>query len=71
MKAPDGKWYCNDDGFNSPNPMLIFAPPMSGEYSIWLGTFEAGERYPAIVGFSEVGADISGFPEELSREVGR
>jgi hypothetical protein len=71
VKAPDGKWYCNDDGFNSPNPMLIFGPPMSGEYSIWLGTFEAGEKYPAIVGFSEVGADVSGFAAELSREVGR
>lgn len=71
VKAPDGEWYCNDDGFNSPNPMLIFSPPMSGEYSIWLGTFEAGDRYPAIVAFSEVGADITGLQAELSREVGR
>lgn len=69
--APDGQWYCNDDGFNGANPMLIFGPAMSGDYKIWMGSFEKGSTHSAILAFSEVGADITGLEDELSRANGR
>lgn len=71
VNAPDGNWYCNDDGFNDQNPMLIFAPAMAGDYEIWVGSFRRGESHPAILAFSEVGANVDGFEAELSRLNGR
>ena len=71
VNAPDGNWYCNDDGFNAQNPMLIFGPAMTGTYEIWLGSFQPGEAHEAFLIFSEVGAAIEGLEAELGRKDGR
>lgn len=71
VKAPDGKWYCNDDGFNGHNPMLIFGPAMSGGYEIWLGSFRPAESHEALIAFSETGADITALEAQLSKSNGR
>jgi hypothetical protein len=57
VKAPDGNWYCSDDGVNAMNPMLVFGPAMSGDYAIWLGSFEPDRNHEAILAFSELGPD--------------
>lgn len=54
VNQPDGTWICNDD-VNGSNPGLTIDNPQSGNYNIWIGTFEAS-RTPlpeAIVYFSE------------------
>lgn len=57
VKAPDGNWYCNDDGVNAVNPMVVFGPAMSGSYEIWLGSFEPDRNYEVVLAFSELGPD--------------
>lgn len=40
INLPDGSWVANDDGPNNGlNPLIRFAKPMSGWYTIWVGTF--------------------------------
>lgn len=41
VNAPDGSWYCNDDGGNGTDALLTFASPRSGQYNIWVGTYRA------------------------------
>ncbi len=38
---PDGNWFCNDDT-NDLNPQITFDPANSGQYDIWVGTYDAG-----------------------------
>jgi hypothetical protein len=41
INLPDGKWIANDDAPNGGNnPLLVFNPPQSGVYDIYVGTFE-------------------------------
>lgn len=58
VNAPDGRYYCNDDGNdggeNGTNPSIVFGPAQSGAYEIWLGSFEEGEYLPAEVLISEL-----------------
>jgi hypothetical protein len=66
INAPDGAWYCDDDGGGFPNPMVEFATPMSGQYDIWVGVFGGGN--PAgTLSISELGGPgaasfVSGLP---------
>ena len=40
VNAPDGRWYCDDDGGEGGlNPMVRFNAPASGRYEIWVGTY--------------------------------
>lgn len=55
VRDPDGDWHCNDDVLGRGlNPGLEISQPRSGDYAIWLGTWE---RRPAdsLLMFSERG----------------
>jgi hypothetical protein len=55
INGPDGRWYCDDDGGNSGlNPAVVFTPPMSGQYDIWVGTYGSASLQPAQLAVSEV-----------------
>ncbi len=55
INAPDGRWYCNDDGgVNGSNPAVRFNSPQSGRYEIWVGTYRSGQSQPARLHISEV-----------------
>jgi hypothetical protein len=41
MRSPDGRWYCNDDSYNSVHPTLNLVGPEAGNYQVWLGNFDA------------------------------
>ncbi|MCC6614535.1 MAG: hypothetical protein IT320_13730 [Anaerolineae bacterium] len=41
LRAPDGRWYCNDDSYNAVNPTLNVIGAPGGTYQLWLGSFEA------------------------------
>lgn len=56
INAPDGNWYCNDDGQGEGvNPSVVFGPAQSGDYEIWVGSFEEGEFIDAQLDISELG----------------
>ena len=58
INAPDGNYYCNDDGAdggeNGTNPSIVFGPTQSGDYEIWVGSYDEGEFHEAQVGISEL-----------------
>ena len=55
VNAPDGNYYCNDDGgVNGSNPAIRFNSPQSGRYEIWVGTYRSGSSQPARLHISEV-----------------
>lgn len=54
INAPDGQWYCNDDGGQGTNPAIIFGPAQSGRYEIWVGTYNAGDYADAVLHISEI-----------------
>jgi len=55
VNAPDGQWYCDDDGGNiGTNPSVQFTNPMSGRYEIWVGTYGSASLAPAQLQISEL-----------------
>lgn len=64
VNAPDGSWYCNDDGGEGLNPLLTFNNPQSGLYDIWIGSYSQGDYSEATLSISEIGmvGDISSYP---------
>ena len=42
VQAPNGTWFCDDDGAGFPNARLVFNSPSPGVYHIWVGTFAGG-----------------------------
>lgn len=58
VNAPDGSWHCNDDadGFD---PAVGFDGPLSGQYDIWVGTYQAGQYPLAVLGATEL-IDVAG-----------
>jgi hypothetical protein len=54
VNDPNGNWHCNDD-FNGQNPGLTFAGPRSGQYDIWVGTWNRPRVRNAVIHVSELG----------------
>ena len=55
VNAPDGSWYCDDDGGNNGlNPAIRFGSPMSGQYDVWIGTYGNASLQPAQLHVSEL-----------------
>lgn len=54
VNAPDGRWYCDDDGgARGSNPSVRFNNPGTGRYEIWVGTYSAGSTQAARLHISE------------------
>ena len=53
VNLPDGRWMCNDDS-SGLNPGITVEPAASGQYDIWIGTFEETEPAPATLFISEL-----------------
>ncbi len=53
INAPDGRWYCDDDGSGGLNPAIIFGDPDAGPYNIWVGTY-SNQMAPAALAISEI-----------------
>ena len=51
LLGPDG-WYCDDDSHGDLNPGVSLQRPLSGDYLIWVGTFDGGAADTEL-GFSE------------------
>ncbi|MEE2527324.1 peptidase S1 [Hyphobacterium sp. HN65] len=54
INAPDGRWYCDDDGGQGLNPSLRWNSPMSGQYDIYVGTYGSASYRNATLSISEL-----------------
>ncbi len=61
VNAPDGSWYCDDDGGDGTNSAMTFSAPQTGQYNIWVGTFRAqsGTLPEAQIHITEMGGAAS------------
>ena len=55
VNQPDGTWICNDDEMGT-DPMIRLQSPRSGNYNIWIGTYEPSSSPlpPATIYISEI-----------------
>ena len=56
INQPDGTWVCDDDSGDGSNPMIRFTSPQSGNYNIWVTTYNANAQAPATVRITEQNA---------------
>lgn len=54
VNDPGGTWYCNDDA-QGLNPGLRFNNPRSGQYDIWVGTYNRSRVNNAVIYVTEYG----------------
>jgi hypothetical protein len=54
VRAPDGRWYCDDDSGGGSNPAIRFNRPLDGAYAIFVGTYNEGGNAPAALRISEL-----------------
>jgi hypothetical protein len=55
VNAPDGNWYCDDDGGNQGmNPAVRFNSPRAGQYDIWVGTYGSNSNAASQLNISEL-----------------
>lgn len=59
VNAPDGQWYCDDDGRGDFNPLVWFDAPQSGQYDIWVGTYGDTTTHSAELYVSELESSAS------------
>ncbi len=65
VRMPDGRWFCNDDSYNSQQPTInILGPAASGIAQIWVGSFGLSDRIDGTLYFtrgsaSPVNASVS------------
>ncbi|WP_417490795.1 peptidase S1 [Maricaulis sp.] len=55
IQAPNGSVYCDDDSGNGLNPIVTIGNPVSGTYSVWVGSYQNGEYARATLSISELG----------------
>lgn len=60
INGPDGLWYCNDD-FDGHNPMVMFDPPSSGQYDIWVGRYGSSSTHSAQLHVTEFDQRNTGY----------
>lgn len=56
VRAPNGTYYCDDDGGEGLNPLVWFTNPQSGDYSVWVGTYGSTQTNEAQLRITELGA---------------
>ena len=54
VNDPNGEWYCNDD-FEGVQPALVFDTPLSGQYDIWVGTYNRSRVANSTIFVTEMG----------------
>lgn len=54
VNGPDGRWYCDDDGGEGVDPLLVFDEPQSGQYDIWVGTYADADLADSVMFITEI-----------------
>ncbi len=54
INMPNGQFIADDDSGGNLNPLITLKRPMSGQYDIWIGTFNNGKTAPATLYVTEL-----------------
>lgn len=54
ISGPDGQWYCGDDSFDTLNPTVDFDDAQSGQYDIWIGSYNAEDFISGVLYITEL-----------------
>ena len=54
INAADGSWHCNDDSHGGLNPTVDFSNAPSGQYDVWIGSYEAGTNVRGTLNITEL-----------------
>lgn len=49
-----GNWWCSDDDGGNLNPLIEMQGPVSGQYDIWVGSYQAGANIQSVLSVSEL-----------------
>jgi S1-C subfamily serine protease len=44
INDPEGRWYCDDDSLNTPQPSVDIPEPVEGQYDVWVGSYNPDEQ---------------------------
>ncbi len=70
ISDPNRTWICDDDSGGDLNPQVVFDPPLSGVYDIWVATYSADTPAAATLYISEVsGAPGGAGGEGMNRDL--
>lgn len=71
INLPDGSWVCDDDGGDGTDPLVHLPNPQSGNYNIWVTTYEENAQTDAVVSISEyTGGSSAGATSGAQPDVG-
>ncbi len=54
VNDPNGNWFCNDD-YRGLDPALVFSNPRSGQYDVWVGTYNRSRVQNSRIYITELG----------------
>lgn len=54
VNDPNASWRCNDDSHGTLMPAIDFANPISGQYDVWVGTYDGTSHNPATFYITEL-----------------
>jgi len=54
VNMPNTQWRCNDDAHGTLMPAIDFTNPDSGQYDVWVGTWDASSHNPATFYITEL-----------------
>lgn len=67
INGPDGRWYCDDDGYDEGDAEVVFSSPASGTYDVWVGSYSEGGGGAASLLITELGDSTSASPASTER----
>lgn len=56
VRAPDGRWYCNDDSYDLVHPTISIIGAPSGLYQVWLGSYGVAASIPGTLHITQTDA---------------
>lgn len=67
INGPDGRWHCDDDGYDEGDAEVVFSNPASGTYDVWVGSYSEGAAGAASLLITELGDSPAPLPMTAER----
>ena len=57
INGADGQWHCNDDSNGGTNPTVDIAAARTGQYDVWVGSYQAGANVAGVLHITELSSN--------------